>query len=261
MWSPLPGDGGTGQPSTPVVPASLAPPPGCELQAASSSSSKRTMDDANTSGDDLTPASKFSRPDTRTCAQAGDVSLAACDRLPTQPSCLPPVAPPFAPRSEYMKLEFPNNPGVDVKLRWLSEVTRHFSLDRALAEVKMSAVTSRFVYVSRRRQDIVQSVVAGDFLALKLRVEDSPERPRKFPSYLFTRYPVGVDSSFSRELPGVYSARRFRQNGQPLNRIVVTWSHEEPPRRLWRSVFCRVCHHVRFDQWLQTVQCVFVAGR
>ena len=93
----------------------------------------------------------------------------------------------------------------------------------------MSAVTSRFVYIARHRQDIVESVVTGNFLALKLQVVDSPDRPRKFPSFLITRYPAGIDPSLSKELPGVYSARRFRQNGQPLNRIVITWCSEGPP--------------------------------
>ncbi|XP_045127728.1 uncharacterized protein LOC123514145 [Portunus trituberculatus] len=95
----------------------------------------------------------------------------------------------------------------------------------------MSAVTSRFVNISRKRPDIVQRVMAGEFLALPLVEQDSPERPRKFPSYLITRYPVEVNPSLSKELPGVYSARRFYQNGKPLNRIIVTWSLlEQPPQ-------------------------------
>ena len=59
--------------------------------------------------------------------------------------------------------------------------------------------------------------------------QDSPVRPRKLPSYLVTRYPVGVDPSLSKELDGVYSARRFHQNGKPLSRIVVTWTLPDPP--------------------------------
>ncbi|MPC93035.1 hypothetical protein E2C01_088150 [Portunus trituberculatus] len=46
--------------------------------------------------------------------------------------------------------------------------------------------------------------------------------PRKFSSFLVTRYPVGVEPDLSKELPGVYNARRFRQNGKPINNIVVT---------------------------------------
>ena len=47
--------------------------------------------------------------------------------------------------------------------------------------------------------------------------------------YLLTRYPIGIDPSFSKEIDGVYSARRFYQNGKSINRIVVTWSLQEPP--------------------------------
>ncbi|KAG0715812.1 hypothetical protein GWK47_011080 [Chionoecetes opilio] len=50
----------------------------------------------------------------------------------------------FAPRDEYVKIAFKENPSCDVKLRWLSEVTKVFCLDREQAEVKMSAVTSQF---------------------------------------------------------------------------------------------------------------------
>lgn len=242
-WPPLLGDDGARQSSTPAVPAPIPPQAGPQLQAASSSAYKRTMDDEDTSGEDL-PRVKSARPETRDSPPAGGDPMVVGDCSPLLPpgttsSPARPQQPPtqatlsrlpaFAPRTEYMKLVFLDSPGVDVKLRWLTEVNRHFCLNRELAEVKMSAVTSRFVYVSRHRQDIVESVVTGNFLALKLQVVDSPERPRKFPSYLITRYPAGIDPSLSKELTGVYSARRFRQNGQPLNRIVVTWCSEEPP--------------------------------
>ena len=90
-----------------------------------------------------------------------------------------------------MKLMFKGTVSANVKLRWLSEVSRVFSLDHSLAEVKMSAVTSRFVYIARTRQDIVKRVEAGEFLAMPLVRQDSPVRPRKLPSYLVTRYPSG----------------------------------------------------------------------
>lgn len=93
----------------------------------------------------------------------------------------------------------------------------------------MSAVTSRFVYISRRRVDIIDSAVKGAFLSLKLEVQDSIERPRKFPTYLVTRFPVGVDPSLAKELPGVYTARRFHQYGTPISRLVITWSLSDPP--------------------------------
>ena len=138
-------------------------------------------------------------------------------------------APAFAPRSDYVKLMFRDSPGVDVKLRWLSEVTKAFSLDRELAEVKMSAITSRFVYISRRRQDVLDNVKNGEFLSLHLDTQDMSERPRKFPTYLMTRFPIGIDPSLAKELPGVYAARRFIQDGNPINRLVITWSLPEPP--------------------------------
>ncbi|KAG0725261.1 hypothetical protein GWK47_038963 [Chionoecetes opilio] len=123
---------------------------------------------------------------------------------------------------------FEDNLSIDVKLRWLAEVNRAFHLERDLAEVKMSAVNSRFVYISRDRLDVVGSAVNGDFLALTLTPQDSPDRTRKLPTYLVTRYPVGVDPSLSKELDDVYSARRFHQDGKPISRIVVTWTDTDP---------------------------------
>ena len=104
---------------------------------------------------------------------------------------------------------FRDNLSLDVKIRLLSDVTRTFCLDRELAEVKMSAVTS-FVYIARRGTDIIQRATEREFLSLKLDAQDSIERPQKFHTYLITRYPVGVDSSLANELPGVYTARRFQ---------------------------------------------------
>ena len=63
---------------------------------------------------------------------------------------------------------FEGNPSVDIKLRWLAEVNRAYHLERTLAEVKMSAVTSRFVYISRQRLDVVRSAEGGEFMSLKL---------------------------------------------------------------------------------------------
>ncbi len=148
---------------------------------------------------------------------------------PPPPSTPAPVQPAFAPRADYAKLAFPGNPSVETKLRWLSELNTVLQLDRCLAEVKMSAVTSRFVYISRKREDIIGRVMAGEFLSLKLDMQDSPERPRKYPSYLVTRYPVGVVPSLAKELIGVHSTRRFHVNGEPINRIVATWSLPSPP--------------------------------
>ncbi|XP_064120272.1 uncharacterized protein LOC135224879 [Macrobrachium nipponense] len=104
-----------------------------------------------------------------------------------------------------------------------------FSLDRELAEVKMSAVTSRFVYISRHRLDIINRVKGGEVLSLVLDVQDDVNRPRKFPTYFITRYPVDVDPSLAKELEGVHTVRRFLQDGKSINRIVITWSHPDPP--------------------------------
>ena len=116
---------------------------------------------------------------------------------------------------------------------WLSDVTRTFCIDRELDEVKMSAVTSRFVYISRRRIDIIKGATEGEFLFLKLEAQDSIERPRKFPTYLVTRYPVGVDSSLAKELPGIYTARPFHQYGTLIN-SAITWSLPDLPP----PIFC-----------------------
>ncbi|MPC54288.1 hypothetical protein E2C01_048198 [Portunus trituberculatus] len=110
-------------------------------------------------------------------------------RVPVQPTAplaeasplSAPSSPAFASRTDYVKLLFKDNPSVDIKLRWLSEI------------------------------------------------QDSPEQPRKFPTYLITRYPVCTDAALAKELPGIYTARRFYQNGTPINRLVVTWSLPQPP--------------------------------
>ena len=149
----------------------------------------------------------------------------------------PSAAPAFAPRDEYVKLAFKQNPNIAVKLRWLNEVTTNFRLDKELAEVKMSAITSRFVYISRRRKDILDSVMGGEFPSIQLDIQDSIERTRKFPTYLVTRYPVDVDPSLAKELPGVHTVRRFRQNGTPINRLVVTWSLQTPPPNFYDFSF------------------------
>ncbi|KAG0714002.1 hypothetical protein GWK47_014958 [Chionoecetes opilio] len=217
-----------------VVPGLPSTPrSGCDPHAVSAS--KRSMDDVlNSSGELQTPVSKASRlkeGNSDQCSDSRDTDPPLPMPLPSRPppSRPPPSLPAFAPRGEYLKLMFEDNPSVDVKLRWLAEVNRAFHLKRDLAEVKMSAVTSRFVYISRVRLDVVGSAMNGDFLALTLTPQDSPDRTRKLPTYLVTRYPVGVDPSLSKELDGVYSARRFHQDGKPISRIVVTWTDTDPP--------------------------------
>lgn len=228
--------------SPPSVVPTLLPPPLASVNNPQPVSFKRAIEDANTSEEDLSPVTKTTRVGTSSPLSSrmhGEFPPLLPPGSPSRPSPStsllrtpqpsPLQLPAFAPREDYFKLRFLDNPGVNVKIRWLSEVNKVFCLERTLAEVKMSAATSTFVYISRKRHDIVQRVVTGEFLALKLQIVDSPERPRKLPSYLVTRYPVEVDPSLAKELQGVYSARRFYQEGKPLNRLVITWCLQEPP--------------------------------
>jgi len=191
---------------------------------------KRTMEhDSDTKSTPSSPAAKtFKRGEALADHSAPDNPLPR-PSFQTMPSMTKPAFPAFAPRDKYVKLVFQENLSNDVKIRWLSEVTKAFCLDRELVEVKMSTVTSRVVYISRQREDIIDKVTKGEFLSLFLQVQDSIDRPRKFPTYLITRYPVGVEPSLAKELPGVYTVRRFHQNGTPINRLVVTWSLRKPP--------------------------------
>ena len=106
--------------------------------------------ESDTGSAPASPAAKtFKRDDAPAQQPATDISL------PRPHHRTPPLSttPAFAPRDEYVKLPFKQNPTTAVKLlRWLNDVTTAFRLDRELAEVKMSAATSRFVYISRRRQ-------------------------------------------------------------------------------------------------------------
>lgn len=116
---------------------------------------------------------------------------------------------------------------------WSSKATQllglSYHLECNLDEVRMSAVTSRFVYVSRKRGNIVKSAEEGEFLSLKLSTQHLPDRPRKLPTYLISCYPLGADPSLSRELDGVYSARRFHHEGTSITKIVVTWTLPDSP--------------------------------
>lgn len=198
------------------------------------SSVKRVLNSSSDSND----ASSSHAAKTAKQGEASGVHNGASVMPAAPPSvpCIPAVtsmpaqaSPAFAPRDEYVKLLFRGTPSVETKLRWLSEVNKYYSLDRTLAEVKMSAVTSRFVYISRKRVDIIDSVMKGDFLSLFLDAQDSSQRSRKYPTYLLTRYPVCVDPSLAKTLPGVHGAKRFIQDGEPINRIVITWSLLDPP--------------------------------
>ena len=146
-----------------------------------------------------------------------------------------------------------NLPLKEIPQLTLNFVTKTFHLDRNMDEVKMAAVTPRFVYVSRRREDIVERAIQGEFLSMSFEVQDSPERSRKYHSYLVIRYFVDVDPSLAKELPGAHSARCFRQDGVPINRIVVTWSLLDPPPSIVAFTFlprrpeCEL-HRIKDDQ-------------
>ncbi|KAG0712919.1 hypothetical protein GWK47_017359 [Chionoecetes opilio] len=117
-----------------------------------------------------------------------------------------------------------------LKLRWLSEVNGAFHLDRDQAEVKMAAITSRFVYISHHRPDIVTSVTNGEFLSLPLEIQDSPDRPRKFPTYLLTRYPVCSDPAWPRSAGRLLGSPLSKtRRARLLTVLGVTWSLPQPP--------------------------------
>ncbi|MPC48147.1 hypothetical protein E2C01_041914 [Portunus trituberculatus] len=198
------------------------------------SSVKRMLNTSSDSNDASTlPTTKTAKQEEAPCVQRASDSLpAASTSIPrTLPlNSMPAQASPsFAPRDDYLKLLFRDNPSLEIKLRWLSEVNKNFNPDHTLAEVKMSVVTSRFVYISRTRKDIIDSVMRGDILSLFLNAQNSPQRSQKYPTYLLTRYPVCADPSLEKALPGVYRARRLIQDGEPINRIVITWSLPDQP--------------------------------
>ena len=207
---------------------SLAPQHG-ERRFTSSSSNKRPAEDSATE-DCLPPAAKTAKGAPGVCGESAPRSTLPPRGVPPgAPSRSSPALPPFAPRDSYVKLSFSGNPSPEVKLRWLSAVSKAFHLQRDAAEVKMAALTSRFVYVSRQRPDILARIKSGEFLSLPLVPHDSPARSQKYPSFLLTRYPADVDHRLAEQYPGVHSARRFVQNGSPINRIVVVWSLPELP--------------------------------
>ena len=219
--------------SRPVSPATRQPTATQHPTIPASSTSKRPLScssDTNSEPSSPRPTTKSSKLMDSSGAHRPPQETGTYRPAPLLDSSHGALSPPaFAPRAHYVKLSFKGNLSVDVKLRWLSEVKRGFHLDRDKAEVKMSAITSRFVYISRRRPDIVRSVTSGEFLSLSLEIHDSPERPRKFSTYLLTRYPVTTDPALAKDLPGIHTARRFRQDGTPINRLVVTWSLPQPP--------------------------------
>ena len=192
-------------PQASTISAGLPSPVAPHLVTHPKISNKRVIHHSSDSGSEPTsPAAKASKrrellssPPPASTQDVGTLSISQPYHTPLGTSVFNPTSLAFAPRAEYFKLQFKDNPNVDIKLRWLSEVNQAFNLDRFQTEVKMAAITSRFVYISRRRTDIVDSVTRGEFLSLFLEVQDSPERPRKYPTYLLTRYPVCMDPSLA----------------------------------------------------------------
>lgn len=197
--------------------------------------------DSGSNSESSSPAAKITK-----CDASFSQSEALNNSLPRSAlqSIKKTVSPAFASRAEYIKLLFRKNPEVNVKFRWLSKVVKMFSPDRESAEVKMSAVTSRFVYISRHRQDIIDGVKGGEVLSLVLDVQDAVDRPCKFPTYIITRYPVNVNPSLAKELMRLYTACCFLHNGKPINRLVISWNRPEtspaltPPSSLVNYAKC-----------------------
>lgn len=84
-------------------------------------------------------------------------------RIPRFTYPLPSILSQATPRNPiiFVKLSVGGHPSMDTKLRWLSVVKRTFQLQRELAEVMMAGVTSRFVYIYRKREDIIDRVKSG----------------------------------------------------------------------------------------------------
>lgn len=118
----------------------------------------------------------------------------------------------------------------------------------------MASVTSRFVYISRHRPDIVEKVRKGEFMSLCLEVQDSPERPRKYPTFFLTLYPISLDPALAKELLGICTARRYHQNGEAINRLVFTWGLPNPSPESVNFSFlpclpaCRLVRRIIDDQ-------------
>lgn len=130
-------------------------------------------------------------------AKTSKYILAVNDTTPFQPSLphpgvsslipsLPsPHLPVFVQRDDDAKLSFSGNLFTDAKLRCLSLNSRVFQSQRELAEVKMAAVTSRFVYISRKNQNIIDRVSLVNYC---LCLTFLRTRPTGLPSYILTHF-------------------------------------------------------------------------
>ncbi|KAK4314876.1 hypothetical protein Pmani_013870 [Petrolisthes manimaculis] len=97
-------------------------------------STKRHMEpDSDSSSDSPSPMAKSSKSnETSPVCNTPEHHLPQLANLRT--STMPaPATPAFAPHTDYVKLIFRDNPGIEVMLRWLSEVVRMFNLYRELA--------------------------------------------------------------------------------------------------------------------------------
>lgn len=106
------------QPQVDVPPSATQP----------STSTKRPMDQTSNTSDSSSPAPKSSRHIEPPHPTAPISSPSSYD--PHNSSRAGLVPPAFAPRTDYVKLIFCASPAVDTKLRWLSDVTKAFHLDR-----------------------------------------------------------------------------------------------------------------------------------
>lgn len=102
----------------------------------------------------------------------------------------------------------------------------------------MAAVTTRFAYISEKRQDIIDRGRYGDFFISVFHAMDSTERPRRLSSYIVIRFPIDADPSLAKKHIGVHSARCFMRDGLTINRIVVIWSLPEPPPQFFDFLPC-----------------------
>ncbi|KAK4325128.1 hypothetical protein Pmani_004282 [Petrolisthes manimaculis] len=111
-------------------------PPWQPMDRGTISTKRRMEPDSDSSSDSPPPVAKSSKSN-----ETSPVCNTPEYHLP-QPTMPAPATPAFAPRTDYVKLIFRDNPGVELKLRWLSEVVRMFNLDRELAEVNIATPPS-----------------------------------------------------------------------------------------------------------------------
>ncbi|XP_069176770.1 streptococcal hemagglutinin-like [Procambarus clarkii] len=111
----------------------------------------------------------------------------------------------------------------------LAEMCRELVGLRGATGVPSTTWAGRSVPTARSDEVTISALLQGRVGGITFSKADSPERSRRYREYLVTSYPHDLDISHAKELPGVYSARRIKSGGKPLNRIVIVWKHETPP--------------------------------